>query len=94
MNKRFFLRSACMLPLVQVDSCRIVHDSCVVDSRKDISGTAHVSSQLINLVEAPVHNRIDEPLIPEVPDHKIGCSGRAKSRKSQINSAHAKTFGF
>jgi hypothetical protein len=77
----------CIVGHMQVDHGRVVHHMSIVIACEYVSSAPHVSCQLISLVEGPVQNTAPALFQPEISNHEIICSGRAKFRMFEVNAA-------
>src|ERR1700740_2386217 len=58
---------------------------------KDVTGATHIGCQLINLIEAAVHDCTAIALVPQVADYKIISFGLREFVKFQVHTTHPET---
>src|SRR5262249_8379152 len=79
---------------VQINACRIVHHVGIVFTGEDVTGSAHIGRELIDLVEAAVDHMTDEIWITQVADHEIIGLGFAEPWELEIGASHPEAFAL
>ena len=83
-------REICRL---EIDHCRVMHDLGIVLSRKDVTGAAHVSCKLIDLIDPFIKHGFPALAKAQIGNHKIIRFRWAVFRVLKVSSAHPIALG-
>ena len=70
----------------------LYHDIGVMFAGEDIAGPAHIGSELVNLVKAPIVNRPDHVLFAQIADHEFIRRACAEFGVLEIDPADEKAL--
>src|SRR5262249_27987993 len=79
---------------IEINARRIVHHVGIVFTGKDVTGSAHISRKLIDLIEAAVDHMSHEVWVTQVADHEIIGLCLAKPRELEIRASHPEAFAL
>src|SRR5262245_1826392 len=79
---------------IEIDGCRVVHHVGIVFTGKNVTGSAHVSRQLIDFVEAAIDHMLHEVCITQIAQQKVISLCLAEPRELEIDTSDPEPFSL